>query len=495
MASTGSDDHGGDRCRCGRAAEADHRFCPHCGAPLGDDATPSSGVPPPVPRPDPAVLGPSTGHEFGVTRGVGGSPELLDPFAPSGSIDETVRVERSGLGARLGALAAIAVVVLGAWALVRPSESEVAPEPDDAAAAAAADGSAEDTDADGDDGEAEDRDPEEEDDAPATTRQPTTSVPGARGTEAGTGDETDESPGPVVGEETGLALAFGRFDQTKIQILDLDTGEVRELERARGEPLAAIGTALIYRTNAGIPRLIELADPEASIVSPRVGGGGWSELLEVDEDRFWLIEDGPQGLSYRAYDRTGEVVDEFDVSELGTGFGYFGPMVPSASLLQHPGGGLYRRSGDEFELIAAGRALAVGDRIGLIERCDQRLSCEIGWVALDSGRAVGLPTPTIGVDASSAHRVVGGDRWLVSFDWRSGRGELIEVATGELVRELNPAMSSGPFGANLGGISEDGRWMLSQDGGDMIIVDLDDGTEWPTGLRGNVNGVFLDRPD
>ncbi len=436
---------------------------------------------------------------LGATVGPDRTPQLLDPFAPPASVEETVQIERSGLWARLGALAAVVVVGLGAWALFRPSEAEVGPQPDDEAAAEV------DADDGSDDADGGDPDEDEAEEAePTTTAEPTTSVPGADngaadgGAEDGDdedGDDEAEPTGPVVGELTGMVVAVGRYDRTSVQLLDLDTGELREVERARGEPVGAMGATLIFRTDSGIPRMLDLLDPEASIVSPRIGTGGWAEVLDIEEDRVWLMEDDADGLAYRAYDRNGERVDEVDLSGVGSGYNYFSLMVPSAGLIQHPSGGLYQRRGDDFRLVAPGRALAVGDELALMERCDERLSCRVGWFDLETGEPhEGLSTPPE-LEGDGFYRLVGRDRWLVSFEWRTGQGRLIDVATGEVVREMEPTMGSyGPFGPGPGTISEDGRWMLVPSGRNMVILDLDTGTEWPTELSGDWQGVFIDWP-
>lgn len=467
MTFTGSSAAPPGRCRCGRAAEPDHRFCPDCGAAIGAPSWPTG------------TDRPADAH---------GSPLLLDPLDGSATVAESqVRTGRGGRPLGLIGLALAVGVAALAWGLFRQDPGETA---SDAVAPASA--GSDESGATGSTGEDDADADDDADDADGDATDPTTTGPTPT-----TGGEpiVVADAGPLLGEPTGLTLAIGRADRLGVELLDLDSGERREIGRVRGRPVGLIDSTLVVQTDSGSPRLLDLDDPEATaeIISPR-DNPGWTDVVSVEDDRVWLVEDGSAGVAYRAYGADGELVDEFDPGDIGvTNYLPFGVTQPSTGLVYHPGGGLYRRDGDGFERVVEGQVMAVGERVAIIQRCDDRLQCTVLWYDVGTAGVIGFPAPPpSAVGGDGLYQIVGGDRWLIYLEWRSGAGRLIEVATGRVARELDPNSGYlGPFRSSWA-ISEDGRWLLDHVDDRTVVVDLDDGTVWDLGLSDRWDGAFLD---
>jgi hypothetical protein len=467
MAAQGPPARRGTRCGCGRPVEVDHRYCPACGSLVGH-------------------LDPDDGE-----AGPGGTvPLLLDPVA--GPVTETgdVRAERSGLGRRLLVLAGAAVVGLLVWGLFRQPSGEVAPDPSDEEGAAEGDDADERTGGAADDGEGE---------RTTTTGRTirTTASPRRSTTTAAATPLTspDGSPGVLLGEETGLSLVIGSVGVGELLVVDLDTGEVTSLGRIRGAPIGQVGTKLVLSGDNGRPSLFDLDDPEAEPIR-LVPPGSWGEVVRVTDDLVWMFRERDGGTALVASDAAGREVDEVegagDWLDLSR---FFGSIGRPPDLISHPTGGLYRRQGGGYRRVASGRVLAVGDRLAVVEDCDEAMSCRGLWYDTETSELVGFPSPPP-ASTSGLFQLLGGDRWLLHADWRSGTTDLIEVATGRTVRELAPGAVLGPIGP-LVTLSGDGRWLLTREDGGPIVVDLDSGTGWPIEVdrpSGDTIGLFIETP-
>ncbi len=462
MAPEGASPAETEQCPCGRTLDPAHQYCPNCGRSRTSDG----------------AGGPEAGD--------GGPLLLLDRSSGPSTTETTVRTG-PGLAPRLVGIGLALVGVVLMWSLFRQPTSEVPPEPgDDEEAVADTEPDAEDGDGDGDDADAESQEDDAEDDTASTT---TTTAPGPTSSDpssaAGEDRASDLPSAPIVGEETGLMLAISKQGQPGLQVLDLDSGEVIDLGRRRSRPIGVLDQWLIVLNESDGSTLgIDLDNPEAEPVE--IGGGfdEYLEVVEVAEDRLWTMVEGSDGLTLRAIDIDGRTLEEI-AFPLNSRFGS-GPwsMVRPSELLYDPAGGLYRRtgSGDEasYELVAEGQVLAAGERVAVIRQCDDEFECRLRWYDIRTSGVIGFPSlpPAAG---EGFYQLVGGDRWLVHVDWRTGRGQLIEVATARVARELEPVNFFG-FGPSGVPVTSDGRWLAEVTDGKVVIVDLDSGDVWPTGI-------------
>lgn len=442
----------GARCGCGRAVEDGHRYCPACGSLVGhlvgDGVDPDAGT---------LLLSPVSGAESEHTV-----------------VDEAVSTGRSP-AARLAAIGSVLVLGVLAWALFRQPSGEIAPDPsaDDEAAI--------------DESTTTTRPRTTRRSRTTTTTVPTTTVLG----------RADGSGGPLLGEETGLILAFGSMDRNGVQLLDLDSGELQVLDRPRGQPLGRLGSSLVLFGDDGTPRLLDLDDPGAAPI--RLDGSlFWSQAVNIDDDRLWVFGDGPDGMSLVAYDESGQEVDREELSsdDMSGLFAYGSLAARPPDLISHTGSGLYRQEGEGYRLVAPGRTVAVGQRLALMETCDEVLRCSLGWFDTETGAAIDHPEPAR-LDGDGVMTIVGGDRWLHRVEWGQNTASLVDITNGETIRELRIEWSYGPFGPSAV-VSDDGRWLLDRiANGDHVVVDLETGEEWPLeGLRvgSSVGAAFIAGP-
>ncbi|MGI9595941.1 MAG: hypothetical protein ACR2QK_07260, partial [Acidimicrobiales bacterium] len=297
----------------------------------------------------------------------------------------------------------------------------------------------------------------------------------------------ERSPGPVLGELTGLGLVIGSYDSGgTIDILVLDTGEVFELPGVPGRPVGMVDQSLVA-SRYGEIFVADLSKPEPEPKTVFDAENGWNDYVEVDDGRIWTIADDAETLSMVAYSVDGELIDSVDLSLLGSGFGW--PIMTGASdLVQSSAGGVFRRVGSDFERLSTGRLRTVGNELALVDECDDRLRCRSRWHRVDDWTELDLPAPSFDADAFST--VAGDDRWLLTTNWRSSEMTLTEVATGEVVRTWSDSLFYG-YGDEVP-ISEDGRWLVDAGRGlGPSMVDLDSGTEWPIDIRFSGDAAIL----
>jgi hypothetical protein len=436
--------------------EADHRYCPSCGSPTGP---PGSAPADPAPRP---------GHE--------GGPVLLGRVVGPATEEGEVRSERSTLGLRLGGVGALVLVGLLAWGLFRQSDEQVAPDrPGDAE-----DGG---TAQDGDDPDDGDRD------GAAGGRPGPTSTPARTTTTGGPdpGPPEEGSPatggtptGPVLGEETGLTLVS--VAAGGLHLLDLDTGVERQVDGVAGSPVGAIGSNLVLQRDSRV-EVIDLAAPEPEprpLVETGLPTSGWVQVVDVTVDRVWIGVESPDGDSRDlfAYDVDGRLRDQIDGSGLVA-------ISPSAGIVNRLGGGIYRRTAEGYQRRSTGWLEATGDGLALVRECDDAMVCRSRYVDIAAWSDAGHPAPADVDDVPSAE-IVGADRWLVRYEWRTEVARVFEIATGAETRAVSFSFGLGVAGPSVT-VSGDGRWLVDaapqSNRSVSVIVDLDRGTEWVLPVR------------
>lgn len=451
------------RCVCGRSVEDGHRYCPACGTlvgHLGADGSPGTG------RSSTTLLDPD--------------PETVGGEAASVRVTGSVHVERSGLALRLLGVGLAGVVVMLAWSLFRPSAEEAA-DPDAASEEVSREvGHEGDDSGDSGDSEVEAR--------AASTRRRTTTT---RLEPATTGVVTapDGSVGPLLGQESGLTLIVGAAGG--LTVVDLDTGELQRFDGFRGHPRGMLGTVVVLGDNdgSGGPGLFDLARPEAGPIR-LVEGPSWGEVAWIEDDRVWIYLESHTGsghtLELAAFDRTGTKVEVRDVDEASYGWGPFG-STHAFTLVNDMAGGLYRLEDDRYRRVSTGHALAIGERLALVRECDEVRRCLNHWYDTETFEVLDLPVPE-GRSNQSQLQILGGDRWLLDWNWGSNSLRLIEVATGaERQLGVDARASIGPFGPQVA-LSPDGRWLLEPGTETWYVVDLDRDTTWPIELPSQIWG-------
>lgn len=354
----------------------------------------------------------------------------------------------------------------------------------------------------------------EEDESSATANEPQRVGPGS---------------GPVLGEETGLALVISDPANGELRLLDLDGGAEYELA-ATGRVMGIIDDQLVVQ-NDGTVTMVPL-DSSTGTGTPLVPAArGSVEVVGVADEAVWIVQSnavtGPIGYDYAvdAYDASGNLVDKQTLD--GTSL-LLGPQV-WGELTQEPGGGIYRRTGNSSRQLSTGRLEAVGDELALVRECDESgQRCGHNWYRIwdwvgryqISGWVGPLQLPSPNVSQTSSLALRGNDRWLVQDDWSTDWITVIDVATGQVVRELehtdpefgtvsgsqfgtvSGTVSGGQFGtvSGDGRFSPDGRWLMAGDPAGLLIIDLETGAEYayesePTGASTSLVGMFIDRDD
>ncbi len=427
----------GSRCECGRALDVDHRFCPQCGrshVDSGHDSRPGG--------PDDRVLVAGL-----IVEGVVGP----DNGGGSTAVDGQVRKDRSRLTLWLSALAAVVVVGLMAWTIVGGGGDQTAepPGPDEESVG----------------------DPE----GPSAGKEPDVDRLQSSG---GAGIDSGRSSASLVGEETGLSVVVG--DEFRdLVIIDLDTGAERRLD-VDGQPVGMLGDWLVVTDGGRTSRLDLTADqPELTVVEIEKpsGVGFWQPVGVVDDILTFAASpgDGPPD-TVLSYDQNGELVSRHEFSLFSSG--WFSPL--DHELVHDAGGGIYRRIGaDEYELVARGQLLAAGDDLVLVRVCDDQMACRYQWHDRATWGMIDHPAPP---SATGPGQLVGGDRWLMQTDWTGGAVELVDVATGQVRQALDLAAevwSEMPSDA----FSGDGRWVVTEVGDELTVIDLERDLEWPVDVE------------
>lgn len=375
-------------------------------------------------------------------------------------------------------LAGVALVGGLVFGLVRWPSSEPAPtRPDEEAAVA------------GDDGDQSDPDG-------ASTRPDVDDPPAADedrpDDEAFEADAADPGDGEVatidslIGQATGLVLAFGSADGP-VGFVDLDTGEEWTIP-VRGTPQGLIGTDLVTESEGRI-LVVDLTEPDREpVLLADQNAGGFADFATVRGGLVWLLRSaGPAEDRFliQSFTPDGDLTSE---REIDPWFGFLGSQsAVGGELVNGSSGGIYRWTDGVYLREAEGRLLAVGEDLVLAHQCDEVLRCRNRWLYRDDLTAgPDLPAPPSVVGA--AYDLVGGDRWLFRLSWANGSQRLIDVATGE---ELPVDLGERFGSANRFAVSDDGRWLVSDEGVYPVITDLESLTPYRLETRAGFESSYL----
>jgi hypothetical protein len=310
----------------------------------------------------------------------------------------------------------------------------------------------------------------------------------AEGVSTSEGEDPQSEIGPMFSEPTGLSLLIGG-EQPLIRI-DLDTGEIHELG-LRATPMLVTDDYLVMQSMMGPLRAVSLdavlsasGDTSGTPISdsqlgPSAGGGplgpgaepntlwiqSWESSGEVVE--LWSIE-------------TNEVIRTVDASRIDFEFLYgpFGPSTGRTDVVNGRAGGVFRIVDDGFQQLFAGRMIARGARLAVIEECDEHLRCESYYVDLETEQRLDTQPPALPSVGFGAVSLVGNDRYLVSFDYSDGASTVFDVASGEVIDV------PGADNPELRVFSPDGRFVASVGPSLSTIIDLDTDEMATIDLRG-----------
>ncbi len=302
--------------------------------------------------------------------------------------------------------------------------------------------------------------------------------------------EVVKGTGPVLSRPVGWSLVLGDLYRPGQGLwrLDLDTGRLVEFPAISGGPVLAVGDRVVLVTTdvdsieadgaAGTVQVVNAADPtvgtvaisedeEPAAASPLV----WAD--PGDGETFWLYSGDTLDARWRLFGLDGgERQDAIEAGPFGIG------LVPGAGpeVATSLGGGVFRRVGDGYRLVAPGRPIAAQGHSVLVVSCSSPTECTLGWIDRDSGQAVDRPVPALGdaLGEFGGSIIPGSDRYLfvVRGGSRAGPGlpVLVDLDTGRTV-ELE--VGDRPLAS-----SPDGRYLVVIDDhgtSQPVMIDLESG--------------------
>ena len=390
------------------------------------------------------------------------------------------------------AIAGVAIVLAGAWALFQWPQSADSSTGSETSEAAASDDPGRLADAQGGT-----YDPWAIDQGPSGTGAESGTIAGGEGPsveEEGSPrfdslEAMEAEPGlPVIGELTGLGLVIGGLSPgQELEIVDLDTGEQLSIPDVDGStervrPVGVIDGQLVLERRSTV-EVLDLARPEAGtqvIASTSVGEAGSARIdrgqIQVTEGSGSFADQEQAIFTVANYLPDGSRVGQFSADRRV--FGFLWPATQD--LMYQLGGGVYQRIDGEFDRVSAGELRAVGNSLVLVDECDDRLNCVSRWYDRDSWEQVALPPPMGIAGTSAEERLAADDRWLVSTNLFTRETTVVEVISGELVYRETP--TAGDRSGVQFRFSQDGQWLLDPSTSPAQIIDLERGQAWVTGL-------------
>ena len=195
----------------------------------------------------------------------------------------------------------------------------------------------------------------------------------------------------------------------RLRLLDLSTGRIEEY-RVRGENMIATENHLVvvnysYELDSNLSLTAIPVDDLAAQSGPNqpeplvsIGWGG--SALADEADHLWVVveEDRVPATFQRIDLSTGTVVEERPVPGLPSLVTWGLQGTGSIDLLSSFAGGVYEYDGSGYRQVLPGRLQVAGDRLALVEHCDERFQCHQQWYDQSGWEPVerALPPPSFG---------------------------------------------------------------------------------------------------
>lgn len=302
--------------------------------------------------------------------------------------------------------------------------------------------------------------------------------------------------GPLLGEETGFDLLIGLHAQRPSR-LDLDTGEIVHVDEPGAfNPILVSGSFVVGRLNDSIS-VLPIDDLAAK---PHVLGGSTTYYELVSRA---ARTDGRAVFLEQPFDSRSPAMQLVDLATLetvetypppeGVAVNYWGGFGLSSdpALVNTFAGGVYERLGDDrFIRRSPGRMLAVDGARVLVERCDERLTCERAWLDRQNWSDTDLRVPDEMFDSAW---MLNDTNWM--FYATSGpewEPRLFNIVDG---RDIAMAQEIDFWSFGIA-ISPDGRWHAHVRAGGVVVTDLDSGVQTivaDEGLRPSGALVFVEQ--
>ncbi len=255
-----------------------------------------------------------------------------------------------------------------------------------------------------------------------------------------------------------------------LQRFNLQTGEF-SLFGIRATPLASTGGELIIQGwDSGRTAWVGLDNPAEE-------ADGWVNgevALGADLETMWVRRVTTPAL-WQLSDLTNNHTleqRELPVQAAPSSYGRDGatPRLGSSPDVLSTTDGIFHYESGTYRRAVAGRLVAAGADLALVERCGSTLSdCTMAWHAIDDGWR---PVPFAIPDGPIAHgHVVGDGRWLKA--WSGLAASLISLETGAVIAEASSlaALTVSPDGSLAARLLSDGTVeVLDTATGDVLLV-------------------------
>lgn len=303
-----------------------------------------------------------------------------------------------------------------------------------------------------------------------------------------------DAGGPVLGRPVGWSLFIGDPYQTRLERLDLDTGERLDYEGVTSAPVAALDGRLMLldqQEAEATLRIVPVDDPAAEGIEIMTSGSSFGSqwpLAPGGDGALWLYGESAGATTWRLVRiRDGKLLDEvaappsFQVYPVAGG----GPDVATST-----SGGVYRRDGTGYRLISPGRPVAVNQGVVLVTTCSTPIDCRLQWLDAETGEPADRPLPPAGgvpgVEWSAVVDPAG--RFLVGYLRISPTGAYRLV----LFDRDRDRVIEVDLDAFYGGLaaSPDGRFLAATSNRGLVLYDADQ-ERWTTVRRASYEGASV----